>query len=367
MAKIAVVVDTWFPFVGGGQINAYEVSRRLAKTGFKIDIITRNCGQSNLNLPKNLKVIKLGNPQRVNSSISQTIFCARALFYLLKNDYDLIHAHAFLPGLTARFAMLFKGIPAVFTVHGTALNTTLNGKIKSFIESVILTKTLYSAEISVSRDFLNLPNINKQIVLIPNGVDLSLFKKVKAAKQRFPTLLCVGRLHPQKNQSTLLQSIKIVKESYPDVQLLIVGQGPLFKKLKSLVKVLKLARNVKIITNCSGPELIKLYKSSHLFILPSIYEGQSIALLESWAAKVPVIVSKVGDNPYLVKEGYNGYILEDPTDPKKLFQKIIKALNNKNLEKLGLNGYNLVKNQYSWDQSAIKTGKLYDKILNTKN
>ena len=70
----------------------------------------------------------------------------------------------------------------------------------------------------------------------------------------------------------------------------------------SQFKDLKLSTNIKLLGELKGKELINKYKSSHAFILPSIYEGQPLTLLEAWAAKLPVIVTNTGDCRYLVKK-----------------------------------------------------------------
>src|SRR3989344_4416398 len=171
--KVAILIDTWFPFIGGGQINAWEIARRIAKSNTQIDIITRNSGKDNLKYLKNLKVFKLGSKSNPNNSFSKIIFLIRSFFFIKSQGYDLIHAHAFLPGITARLLMVFKGIPAVFTVHGTLINTKLNNPISRWLEKFILTQILYSAQITVSRDFLKLKNINRKIFYIPNGVNIA--------------------------------------------------------------------------------------------------------------------------------------------------------------------------------------------------
>lgn len=363
MSKIAIIIDTWFPFVGGGQINVWKISQILAKKGFDLTIISRNNGEHNLSKINNIKIVQLGSFSRPESQVAKALFALRAFIHLLNKDYDLVHAHAFSPGLTARLLMVFKGKPAVFTVHGTALETKLNGKVSNALESFLLTKILYTQEISVSRDFLDLPNINKNIAVIGNGVDIQAFDKAKVTKRKFPTIISVGRLHYQKNQASLITAMKDVVMVYPNVVLTIVGDGSQKNALKALVYTLKLSKNIKFITNCDEKDLIKLYKSSHLFVLPSIYEGQPISLLEAWAAKLPVLVSNTGDCKFLVENGKNGYLINSPENPQEIFAKIIKILSQHNLERLGQNGYNLVKNKYSWEQAAFKTANLYEKIL----
>ena len=123
--KVALLIDTWFPFIGGGQINSYEISKRIVKKGVSIDIVTRNLGLYDVKLPKNLKVIQLGTKMSSESTFSKIKFLIRSFVYIFNRNYDLIHVHAFLPGITARLLMVFKRIPAVFTVHGTSLKTNL--------------------------------------------------------------------------------------------------------------------------------------------------------------------------------------------------------------------------------------------------
>jgi len=360
--KVAVIIDTWFPFIGGGQINAWEISRRIAQKGTEVDIITRNNGQDNLKNIKNLKIVKLGPFTKPGGQFSRLSYLIRAFFYINSKNYNLIHAHAFLPGIVARLLMVFKGIPSVLTVHGTSINTKLNNFYIRWLEKFILFQILYSAQITVSRDFLRIPNVNKNIYYIPNGVDVGAFDKVKVRKFKDPTLIFVGRLHPQKNLPILLQCINTLKQRFPSVQLLIVGDGEEKHILQGLIKNLGLSKNVKLLGEIKRPQLIKIYKSSHLFILPSIYEGQPLTLLEAWAAKLPVIVSKTGDCQYLVKNGTNGYLINHPNDSQEIANLIFKAFKNRNLEKLGQNGYNLVK-QFSWDKSAQETLQVYKNVI----
>ena len=279
----------------------------------------------------------------------------------------MVHAHAFLPGITARLLMVFKGIPALFTIHGTSVNTSLNNFFSRWLEKFILTKILYSAQITVSQDFLKIKNTNKNVTYISNGVNIKSFDKINVTKFKEPTLIFVGRLHPQKNLPTLIDAMRQVVKIIPSVNLLIVGEGESEKLLKEKVKSSRLQHQVKFLGEVLGSDLIKLYKSSYVFVLPSIYEGQPLTLLEAWAAKLPVIASKTGDCQYLIKNGFNGYIVGYSKDPQVVANIIIKAFKHKNLSKLGQNGYNLVKEKFSWDKSTNLTLDLYEKITKSQN
>src|SRR3989344_4893886 len=147
--KVAVIIDTWFPFVGGGQVNALEISRELARMKVDVNIITRNNGRDELKKTKNLKIIKLGSKSDPNQNLPKIVFAIKAFFFLLSKDYDIIHVHAFFPGIVGYL--------------------------------------------------LKIKNVNKNIWYIPNGINLELFDKVIAKKSNKPMVIFVGRLHPQKN------------------------------------------------------------------------------------------------------------------------------------------------------------------------
>ncbi|MDP2649734.1 MAG: glycosyltransferase family 4 protein [bacterium] len=356
--RVAVVLDTWFPFIGGGQINAYEISKRLAKGDIHVDIITRNNGRENLQLPRNLKVVKLGK--------SKIVFEARAFLYLIRSNYDIIHAHAFFPGITARLVSVFTKTPTIFTVHGTSINTKLNNIFSRSIEKFILTQILYNREITVSQDFLKFKNINKKVVYIANGVDCDKFERIRAKQTKKPTVLFVGRLHPQKNLINIIKAVNIAKEKI-DLEFVIVGTGPQKSQIKQLIKDLKLQNTITMLGAVTGSDLISIYKSCDVLILCSVYEGQPLTLLEAWAARKPVIAARTGDCQYLIKDGKNGYLINDPLNINEIARVIVKALRNKSLSSLGQNGYNLVRKNFSWEKSAQQTKNVYESLTKSQN
>src|SRR3990167_8731284 len=181
--KIAVVIDTWFPAIGGGQINVWEISKRIACKHYQIDIITRDNGKDNLTMPKYLKVIKLGSKSNPGSPLSKIIFSASLVPFLLTHDYQLIHVHPFLPAPFVKLVSFIKKVPAVITVHGTRLFENRKIFTPSLImEWFILTKIKYDSVISVTEAFKKIKNINRNIRVIRNGVDFQRFKDIKVKK-----------------------------------------------------------------------------------------------------------------------------------------------------------------------------------------
>ncbi len=363
--KIAVLIDTWFPFIGGGQINALEISKCIANKGVHMEIITRNTGIERIRYPKNITIVKLGKKSTPENNLAKLMFLITSFFYIYKKDYDLIHAHAFFPGIIARILMITKGIPAIFTVHGTSLGTKLNSLASRLVEGFILTKILYSAQITVSRDFMKIKNVNKKIYYIPNGIDKFYLTSPKVKRKN--QILCVARLHSQKNLINLIQAFRTVINDYPDYKLVIAGKGPQREALKGLIKDLKLKNSAHLIGEADKTQLKNFYLSSKLFVLTSTYEGQPLSLLEALASRLPIVASNVGDIPFIINDSINGYLIDDPTNSEEISHIIKKALKNKDLSKLADKGYNTVKNNFTWNIAAQKTYKVYEKVAKIAN
>ena len=331
--KVAVLIDTWYPFIGGGQIHVEKLTNKLST----------EC---------NFTIYHAGSI----SLLSRLVWSFSVIWKVIKDHkkkhFDLIHAHAFLAGFPGKILSTILDVPVVYTVHGShsldlfklaKTHPKLNIKPptwKYYLEKVLLTKIHYSQIISVSSNFLDYKNVNKSITVIPNGVDIKEFNKILIKKRKQFSIIFVGKDNQIKGLSYLTKAMTKVKKSFPDI------------------KLIKILGNIK-----EREKLIKAYKSSHLFVLPSLAEGQPISLLEAWAAKLPVIVTDVGDNSNYIKEGVNGYLVP-PADEKALEKTLFKAIKNPRLEELGKAGYNLVKKKYTWEISAEKTLKVYKEVLN---
>src|SRR3989344_1673830 len=277
--KIAVVIDTWFPAVGGGQINAWEISNRLASKNVQIDVVTRNNGPDNLKKPKYLKVIKLGNKSNPESAISKILFSFNLIPFLVNRNYQLIHVHPFLPAPFVKVVGIIKKIPVVITVHGTRLfEKKLPITPSRFLEWIILTKIKYDLVISVTEAFKKIENI-------------------RVKKAPYPKILWVGRFDKVKRVDNLIMVTKDVIWEIPEAKLTLVGYGYEENNLKKLTNKLNLNKHVEFAGKKTGDDLIREYKSSHLFVICSDSEGQPLSILEAQAAYLPVVATKTGGIP----------------------------------------------------------------------
>lgn len=327
--RIAMLIDAWFPFYGGGQVHVDNLTRHLGKRP-RLTIELFYAGRSYI-------LVRL---------FWSIIAILQVLYYHQKKSFDLIHSHGYIAGLPAKVLSLLLKIPVVHTVHGSSLIDQNKKTPKAWLERILLTKISYDAQITVSSNFLMHENVNQNISIIPNGVDVSKFNKIKTRKNSKPSIIWVGRDDRVKGIKYLKAAIVKVRKKFPSLHAELVTGGRLV-----------------------GEALIKAYKQSHVFVLSSLAEGQPLTLLEAWAAKLPVVVTNVGDNPQMVKDGINGYLVESE-NTQQLANSIIKVLKNKSrAKKMGLSGYRLVKSKYSWEAVAKQTYQVYRKLIksNKKN
>ena len=154
-----------------------------------------------------------------------------------------------------------------------------------------------------------------RIEVIENGVDLSRYRLVRdrgALKARLGLaagrrhIVTIARLHPVKDHRTLLQAFSAVAAAIQDVDLLLVGDGPLRGELEQLARSLGLADRVRFLG--VRDDVADLLAVADMFALTSVSEAASITLLEAMASQVPVVVTDVGGNPEIVRHGIDGLL-----------------------------------------------------------
>lgn len=323
--NVLILIDAWYPFVGGGQVHVKNLSHQLKKQfHLKTTIIA----------PKHTSIL--------HRFLWIFWVIPTAIIRHQKQPFDLIHSHGFLPGLPAKIISIILNLPLIHTVHGSHLLDQQAKGLKARAEKFLLTQIKYTAQITVSRNFTFYPNLNSNIHYIPNGVNLKQFDQPANHPTSPPTILFIGRDHPDKGIDTLRQAQKIIQTK-------------------------NIPANFRYVINGhhSHKQLIRIYKQSSIFVLPSRAEGQPITLLEAWAAKVPTITTTVGDNPYLVKPKQTG-LLVPPDNPTALADAISFLLQNpKKAAHIAKAAYRQVKLNHTWEKIARQTYKVYTSCYNT--
>ena len=228
--------------------------------------------------------------------------------------------------------------------------------------NIVVTISRYSRE-----KLIQLYDVDSsKIRIAPNGVDLQRFKPSEdrvVLKQRIgvgkrPVILFVGRLIPRKGLRYLVEAAKVVVRERKAVVFLIVGDGPLRSQLVNCINESDLSNNFILLGDANETLLPRIYNCADIFVLPSIQEGQGIALLEAQASGKPVVAFDTGGIREALQNERTG-LLTKPNS-MDLAEALLKLLVDKSLrEKMGFKGRDFVSRNLSWDACTHKMIEVY--------
>ena len=288
---------------------------------------------------------------------------------------DIIHAHNWNTFCESIISAKLSGSKKVInTIHGHhfVYSKDLAGQIKKKIRHLVEKwLSLWSYRICcVSKNIFDyikreIKIQDEKLQIIINGVNTKykpttskndLLKEL-GLKGSESIITYVGRLMPVKNLECLLKGISLAAEECPNIHLLLIGDGIMKEKLLELSAELNIERVVSFLGHKHNARDYTFI--SQLFVLPSFYEGTSIALLEAMAAGLPAIASEVGGNKATIIDHHSGFLF-DPDNPKQLSELIIKLCKDKSSRRqMGLNAKNRIEDEYSISNVVRKYLKLY--------
>jgi glycosyltransferase involved in cell wall biosynthesis len=356
---------------GGDAVIVFNLKREQTKLGHEIFILTSNCPE----IREQGNVFKFGLKDKaphldrltVRRILSLLILFFRGVDYLGRLKPDVIHTHSADLGFFIAISAKLYRIPVVNTCHGVTFPDKQYSFVKRFAERFFLKYAGFKRIIVVDRNILKFFEGAKikNGVYIPNGVDIGRFDKEKTVitsdkKVRF---LFVGRLEEQKGCRDLIQATKILIEKTQNFQIIIVGDGSQRAILENLTEENNLGSYVIFRGRVEEEKLRELYCTSDAFILPSVWEGLPVTLLEAWAAKLPVIVTNVGAIRDICVDEMNGLVIR-PKDPKGVAEAMMRLIEDEELRmRLAKNGAELVKREFTLENEVMRTLNLYEEVI----
>jgi glycosyltransferase involved in cell wall biosynthesis len=377
--KILQVAPYFTPYLGGQEKYIHHLSKKLVKNKQEVTVLTSNYPETSpYEFMDGIKVVRkdiLMKPLR--NPISPGFLRLNKI----SKEYDVIHLHNeySFPVMIAA-ALKNKKTPLILTNHLGQLN--FENKLKNKIGNIYL-KTVgkwiwrkCDAIIALSdsqKEFLTSiePEISSKIHVVPNAIDLDSLKQssLRIGENKFLedqknfTLLYVGQLIKRKGLKWLILAINILKNEFPQLKLVLVGDGEDREYFQKMVTQLKLENHIEFKGRIEDTnELVVLYKYSNAFVLPSLSEGLPTVILEALYFGLPII----GTNIPGIQE-FNKYTnLVPPRDEEEL-AKAIKSLLNSNspVEKhsLAVESRKMVENEYNWEVVAREYQHIYEELL----
>ncbi|MFQ6087365.1 MAG: glycosyltransferase family 4 protein [Candidatus Methanofastidiosia archaeon] len=406
-------------FVGGDAISAYNYALSLSKMGIENYVVYDHLGyrlrakrKNRINEEiqrdfkgKNLVVYQMNSI--LNTFLNYGLKLSPILYKKIKTlikekNIELLHSHNIdALGFSPFIAAKRKGLPTFFTAHGWDLICPRNynyvrrdGRSCRISYSYLRCTWCYLSQgelrppriKSVWKYFLKKIDCiicpsrymlktlkkffpDKRFTHIPNALDSKIFdtlskEKVVYFKKRFgvepddEVILYVGTLSKSKGVEDLIEAFKILKKSCgKNLKLMIVGDENERKNLLKLEKDERIVFTGRLLSS----DLACAYRTSSLFVLPSrTPENCPMTIIEAMASGLPVVASRIGGIPELVREDRNGFCFKS-SEIDELAEKIEKALEKK--EKFGKNGREYFQKNHTLEKLAHSLISEYEKFI----
>ena len=340
---------------GGAEKQAVRDANSLLQRGHKLTIAFHQSGDLCNLLNKEVKQYRIKSRNEILASF-------QLLWHLIFNKYDIIHSHMFWAEKVSSLSGKLTGHKVILNEHGLGLwRKWYHIFIMKFI-SLFADKIINSCDAtkSIRRDREKL-NKNK-LLTIYNSFELN----IDEYKEKFPEFLLnknsfiigfVGRFNKVKRLEIFIKLAKRLEKKLSNFKIVLVGDGPEKVKLVKLIEKHKLESLFILpgfITNISN-----YYKSFNVFVLPSIREANSVALLEASSLKIPCIAFDVGGNSEIIQNNVTGFIIPD-NEIDLLVEKILFLYNNsEKREKIGDVAGEFVNFNFSIERRIKKLEALY--------
>lgn len=298
----------------------------------------------------------------------------RAIPFLLRPDYDVIHSHF---GLNGLLAVRLKELgliqaPLLTTFHGFDVSVSPLRYGLDMYKELFRDEAIYTVNsIFTMRKVIALGCPEKQVHKLSVGFDPEKYPfRERTLRPGEPVkIITVARLVEKKGIEYSIRAVAIVAKRYPQAQYQIIGEGPLRGTLEQLIEELHLARNVKLLGWKTQDEVRDFYAAAHMFILPSVtasngdMEGQGLVLQEAQAMGLPVVSTWHNGIPEGVLDGVSGFLVPE-RDVHALAEKLFYLIEHPELwPAMGRAGRKFVEQRYDIKQLNKELVELYRAVI----
>ena len=302
---------------------------------------------------------------------------ARYYALLKKHGIRLVNSHGVRGGLYAGLARAVLPVKVVVCEHN--LQPWRARRLPRALDRIIARHN--DLRVGVSRtivdDMLAAGVVTRERVrAIPAGVDVKRFAPDRARRERArrrlgiddneQVVVSAGRLHRMKGFIDLVDAMPRVVQHVPGTRLMIAGEGEERITLEKRIAALNLGDAIHLAGFVRDiPEFLA---AADVFVLPSValdntqQEGTPVAILEAGAAGLPVVTTRVSGNAEIIRDGFNGRVVE-PGDPTQLADTIIDVLRGSERGRMGENAIRVVRERYSLERVVEAYTEIFLSLL----
>lgn len=350
--KTKIMFIIWALEVGGAERLLVKLAQNIPKSSYDISLvcISREGVWADELKQAGIDVICM------NKRTGFDPFILPRLIKLIKRmKPDIVNTYLWTADLWGRLAAICAGVKNIVV---TEQNVDIWKRWYHIsIDKILFRWTQYAICVSdeVVNYYKNVVGLkDKQLVMIPNAIDISLFNRDTiqgelrtqlGIKDNEFIFTCSARLHVQKAHEVLIEAVNILNNNSDiDFCVLLVGEGQRNDELRNLVETKRLNNRIKFLG--LRQDIPNILLQSDAFVLSSDYEGLSLAILEAMAARLPIVATTVGGNTQVVDNGVTGFLVP-PRDPLLLADAMSHLVKDLKLAKqMGNSGRALVEGKY---------------------
>ena len=287
--------------------------------------------------------------------------------FIRNRKIDILHSHGYKANLYSFFTSYGLGISLISTCHNWLGD---DFKMKSYAVTDRFFLRQFNRVVAVSED------VRKKVIksgvplwktaIVQNGVTISRFgichsvqdiKNSLGIADGYTVIGTIGRISDEKGHINLLKITNSILEQFPETNFLIIGDGPLRKDLEREFE------SSSIIFTGIRDDVPELYHCMDCFVLPSLAEGLPMVILEAMASKLPIVATRVGAIPAVIRDKETGFIVK-PGDEEDLKKSLLYLLKNPDEAKvMGQKGYQRVKEYFSSYKMARGYLNIYKELI----
>ena len=370
MSRIRVlqVGKYYHPYIGGAENHLLILAQELKKDADINIIVANTCFKTTVEDNMGLRVFRLA----CLGSIFSLPLTLSLPFWLRKQKADILHFHLPNPLSVLSYLIARPGGKLVVSYHSDIsrqklFNPLLNPMLKAFLKKA-------SSIVVSSQNLIDsspvLGMFREKCRVVPFGINMENFRpeaevlrKAQEIRRRYdrPLVLFVGRLVYYKGLEYLLAAMKAI-----DAKLMIVGDGPLKNRLKSLARCLGVEDKIAWIGSVENEKIAPYYYACDVFVLPSSAksEGFGIVQLEAFACRKPVVSTDLPTGVVFVNRNGETGIVVRPCDPADLARGVNKLLGSRELRlAYGRRAREVVEKEFIKEEMAKSVMNIYKEVV----
>ena len=348
--RIGIFTDIYPPYINGVSTSIKMLEQALKEKGHQVYIVTVNTKNMKYIYENDGKIIRIpGIPIGIYDYRLTGIYPIRVINKIKKWNLDVIHSHTeFGVGTFARIIAKQFGIPLVHTYHTMYedyVHYITHGyfdksskKLVEYFTKFYCDKTASELIVPSKKTydlFKEKYKCDKNIYIVPTGMDVENFDVNKLKKEKIQELkdkyklndsfviLYVGRLAEEKNIEFILNNQHTLLKKYPNLKLLIVGNGPDMEKYQKLCKKNKIINSTIFTGAIPRDDMPYYYALGNVFVTASTTETQGLTVIEAMASSIPVVAINDESFSNTVIDGLNGYLFNKKNEYIKKMSTLI--------------------------------------------